>query len=144
MNHSGQASLSCTLPSVLKNLLALILALLVLVQPFREIWIYVYFKINQDYIAKTLCVKREIKNNTCQGNCQLMKKLAKTEKEENPSIPQVRERAEVQIFCSNQPQAEANTRLNSASSLLFKEPDNSYLSRYVPCIFHPPQPDWSA
>ena len=32
---------------------------------------YLYFKINQNYIAKNICVQKDIKNNFCMGNCYL-------------------------------------------------------------------------
>ena len=48
---------------------------------------YATFKINQDEIAKTLCVLREQKNNTCNGNCvlkaELKKQAEKEQKHEN-------------------------------------------------------------
>lgn len=42
---------------------------------------------NQDYIAKNLCVMRNMQNNTCQGNCQLTKKLEQETKEEQKQLP---------------------------------------------------------
>lgn len=41
------------------------------------------FKWNQETIAKTLCVKRAEKVNTCNGQCHLKKQFQKAEKEEN-------------------------------------------------------------
>lgn len=40
----------------------------------------VAYQVNKDYIAKTLCVKRNTKANNCQGKCQL-KKVANLAKE---------------------------------------------------------------
>jgi len=37
--------------------------------------IYVQFQLNREYIAKNLCIKKDIKNNCCQGSCQLSKRL---------------------------------------------------------------------
>ena len=45
-------------------------------------WIVVSFKINQENIANVLCVKKEIKDNTCQGKCYLKKQLIKADEEE--------------------------------------------------------------
>ena len=66
----------------MKQITTFILALLIFLQPFSKIWIVVSFKINQDSIAKTLCVKKEVKNNTCQGKCHLKKQLDKANEEE--------------------------------------------------------------
>lgn len=41
--------------------------------------IYVNFKLNQSFIAATLCVEKDIEESTCKGNCQLKKSLAKIE-----------------------------------------------------------------
>ncbi len=32
---------------------------------------YLYFKVNQKYIAKNLCVQKDLKDNFCMGNCYL-------------------------------------------------------------------------
>jgi hypothetical protein len=37
--------------------------------------VYVTFKINQDEIAKTICIQRKAANNTCNGRCDLRKSL---------------------------------------------------------------------
>ena len=66
---------------------AFLLAILILLQPFSSLWVYVSFKINQSQIAKTLCVQKEIKNNTCKGKCQLKKRLANAEKETEKQLP---------------------------------------------------------
>ena len=42
---------------------------------------------NQDFIAKTICVKKELKKNTCQGKCHLKKQLDKLNKEEKKQAP---------------------------------------------------------
>jgi hypothetical protein len=48
--------------------------------------VYISFKINQNEIAKTICVLREQKNNTCNGNCVLRAELKKLgENEQNHS-----------------------------------------------------------
>jgi len=48
--------------------------------------VYTIFKINQNEIAKTLCVLKEQKNNTCNGNCVLKAELKKqAENEEKHS-----------------------------------------------------------
>jgi len=52
---------------------------------------YLYFKINQNYIAKTLCVQKDNPENFCMGNCYLAaieKRLNKSkEQKNNNAIP---------------------------------------------------------
>jgi hypothetical protein len=49
---------------------------------FGNILIFTTFKINQDEIAKTICVQRKFANNTCQGHCALKKSLKKLDENE--------------------------------------------------------------
>jgi hypothetical protein len=71
-------------------------------QPFSKIWIVVYFKIHQESIAKTLCVKKEIKGNTCQGKCHLKKQIDNSDQKEQKQIPtNTKEKVEV-LYCYNQ------------------------------------------
>jgi hypothetical protein len=39
---------------------------------------YVEYAINKDYIAKNLCVQKNIPNNCCQGRCYLHERLARS------------------------------------------------------------------
>ena len=52
-------------------------ACLVLSLGMRNVFIYSWFKVNQASIAKTLCMKKEIKDNDCGGCCVLKKSLEK-------------------------------------------------------------------
>ena len=59
---------------------------------FTPSGIWLNFKMNQSFIAKNLCVKKEIKENTCKGKCHLKKELEKVQTQENhqdkePSFP---------------------------------------------------------
>ena len=59
---------------------------ILLLPSFSNGIIYLTFKANQNQIAKTLCIKKEVKNNTCNGKCYLAKQLKKAaEKEKEPS-----------------------------------------------------------
>jgi hypothetical protein len=57
---------------------------------FSELIIIVSFKINQDYIAKNLCVEKDVAGSTCKGCCQLKKKLneQQEQKKELPPLPE--------------------------------------------------------
>jgi hypothetical protein len=60
-----------------------------LLPSFGNVVVYLTFKVNQDEIAKTLCVKKEVKNNTCNGKCYLakqLKKAAEKEKQESSNL----------------------------------------------------------
>jgi len=49
--------------------------------------VWVDFKINQDYIAKVLCINREKPSKGCNGKCHLKKQLKKTEPQESQPVP---------------------------------------------------------
>jgi hypothetical protein len=102
------------------------------------VWIVVSFKINQVYIAKNLCVQRNIKNNHCHGYCQLKKQLAENDKQEQKQLPRS---ATAKIFFSV-------FVCNELSSYNFRSAIkdysfNNYLCFFpnsIKCaIFHPPK-----
>ncbi len=51
--------------------------LIILLQFFGKVSVFVSFKINQKYIASNICEKKDIPQNTCEGNCFLKKELQK-------------------------------------------------------------------
>lgn len=102
-------------------------------------WIIVSFKINQDSIAKTLCVKKEIKNNTCQGKCHLKKQLDKVNEEEQKQAPtSQKEKAEV-LFChTHKPYDFWEFADLYLSKLNASYQNNFYNYSYITDIFRPP------
>lgn len=103
-------------------------------------WIFVSFKINQDTIAKTLCEKKEIKKNTCQGKCHLKKQLEGADKEEQKQAQtNSKDKAEI-LYCHF---AKPNYFLKFADIYLSKlntEYKNSLHNySFITSIFQPPQ-----
>ncbi len=68
---------------------------MVLFSAFNNAFVFITFKINQKEIAKNLCVKKEIKNNTCKGQCYLAKQLKKAAEKEQKESQNVKEKQEV-------------------------------------------------
>ena len=68
--------------SELKKILIILLTLFIFLQPFCKAWVFISFKINQDFIAKNLCENRTKPSLHCDGKCHLMKKLKQVDKEE--------------------------------------------------------------
>ncbi len=51
---------------------------------------YLYFKIQQNYIVKNLCVQKDIENNLCMGHCYLtaiQKRLSQKRQSNNTATP---------------------------------------------------------
>ncbi|EEI93521.1 hypothetical protein HMPREF0765_0949 [Sphingobacterium spiritivorum ATCC 33300] len=71
------------------KLVSVILALVVLVQPFSRMAVFISFKINQDYISRVLCENRDKPELSCHGQCVLMKKIKKLEEKEHNQDMQI-------------------------------------------------------
>ena len=103
--------------------------------------IIISFKINQDYIATTLCINRDKPELLCSGKCVLVKNLKADDDSTNKKIPQkARELNETVYYltCPAWPDYAAATPALTEKSVMF------YL---MPCsaafpgvVFHPPDP----
>jgi hypothetical protein len=124
----------------LKQITTILLALLIFLQPFSKLWIVVSFKFNQESIAKTLCVKKEIKKNTCQGKCYLKKQLDKADEKEQKQAPtNTKEKVEV-LYCYTQ------MPFDFLKQVVFYEKQSLgnyntgfYISSFISDIFRPPK-----
>ena len=79
----------------MKQLYALFISLVILFSAFNNAFVFITFKINQKEIAKNLCVKKEIQNNTCKGQCYLAKQLKKAAEKEQKESQNAKEKQEV-------------------------------------------------
>jgi|LauGreDrversion4_2_1035121.scaffolds.fasta_scaffold531396_2 hypothetical protein len=123
----------------MKRFPAFLLAILILLQPFSSLWVYVSFKINQSQIAKTLCVQKEIKNNTCKGKCQLKKRLANAEKETEKQLPSnQKQKLESVCFISTK-HLYLNYSFGINSVKKYSYIPDFYKASFSLNIFHPPQ-----
>ena len=52
-----------------------------------EFGIFLDFKINQDFIARVLCINKENEASKCNGKCYLAAQLKKVEEEEKKQAP---------------------------------------------------------
>ena len=124
----------------MKQVTTILLALLIFLQPFSKMWIYVSFKINQDNIAKTLCVKKEVKNNTCQGKCHLKKQLDKADKEEQKQAPTAQKEKYEVLYCFSAKQFDFLKYADTYLSKLNAGYENSFhTSSFITDIFLPPK-----
>lgn len=124
----------------LKQLITFILALLIFMQPFQKVWIYISFKINQDYIAKNLCENRAKPTMHCNGKCHLMKKLKEADKEEQNQLPQnFKEKSEIEYCHYFTNYLFGNNKSFEFQNESFFDYKFTYLSSYHTDIFHPPK-----
>ena len=89
----------------LYKITSLLLITIVLANNMSSLIIVGDFIINQDFIAKTLCIQKENQQG-CQGKCQLKKQLAKNNSGTSSEFPsQESKRTTLDTFCllSNNP-----------------------------------------
>lgn len=84
----------------MKQLTAISLAILVLAVAAKDVLVWSSFKLNQDFIAKTLCINRDKPEKMCSGKCQLTQKIAesKADSPEQAPVPQPDEQKQVLSF----------------------------------------------
>lgn len=124
----------------MRRFLTLVLIALLLAQPFGMTWIYLSFRINQAYIAKNLCVQKEIKGNKCQGCCQLKKKLHETEQQENGKLPPAQKlRTEIILMAHEISEGLQRPQCSILKTAYFLPDDRHPRKRYLTGIFHPPE-----
>jgi hypothetical protein len=111
-----------------------------LLQSFSKVWILLSFKVNQEYIAKALCINRSKPEMHCNGNCILMQRLKAAEEQEKKEIPQkLKEHHEI-LYCFDI----KNWLLPSPVDVVCKKQLLTfYLSpcktSFVTAVFRPPQ-----
>lgn len=115
-----------------------ILILLVAVQSFSKWLILLDYQVNQNYIAQNLCENRNKPQMRCKGKCQLKKKLAADENQNqgNEGSTAKVKFAEV-LFADPQPLVSITAFLDNAPSL------NGHYQFYLysaplSAPFHPP------
>jgi hypothetical protein len=120
----------------LKYIISAILILSILSFQFSDLLVYISFKINQDYIAKNLCVEKDIVGSTCKGCCQLKKKLENNAKQKEQVPPAQNSKQNIDFFTFNY-------LINNYFPLPV-EVTKSYLCRlnnykFLSSIFRPPE-----
>lgn len=73
--------------------------MLILLQSFSKVWIVLSFKINQDYIAKVLCINRDKPAMKCNGKCVLKQRIKADEEEEQKEMLQKLKGQKEVLYC---------------------------------------------
>lgn len=72
-----------------------------LVPSIGNFFIYMNFKVNQEEIAKNLCIQKDMKVNKCNGHCFLSKQLKKAAEKEKKENENLKEKQELVYISSN-------------------------------------------
>lgn len=100
--------------------------------------VYVDFKLNQDYIAKVLCINRDTPELQCNGHCVLMKKMQQAQGSDDPAQNQQKERRLIEFICYTR---DPFHFINEPSFLEtpFAYSSGPYFFNPFFTIFHPPK-----
>lgn len=103
-----------------------------------KVGIFIDFKINQDFIAKVLCINRDKPMTTCNGKCYLTDQLRKAEEEEQKQAPQRTKENVENLYCHQETDIFKTTDFFEKQSLN-KYLNNLYSFSFITDIFHPPK-----
>lgn len=123
---------------IVLKILSILLVCLVGVNTLSKFGVVVIFKLNQDYIAKNICVNRFNPKSCCKGKCYLAKELKKHNQDHSPSKTN---KSSCQIIDDY---VHENLDFTFSSKLLFislcwnSHYRQDSLSDYLNSIFHPP------
>lgn len=121
----------------MKKSITLFILFLFVFQNTSSLWIIGAFYVNQDYIAKNICINRFDAVPTCKGQCFLTKELKASEKK-GQKLPNTTYK-EIQLFCENEiPFSFQNPTILFKKSYPILKIDNQK-STYIFSIYHPPK-----
>lgn len=118
------------------RLVSLLLMSSFLLQSLSKVIILVDYELNKEYITEIFCHNKNKPQLECNGKCHLMKQMKEDDKKEKAPLNNVKEKFEVQLFCSIQEMLSLNSfvisQFNFHSFQLQKTISPSF------SIFHPP------
>ncbi len=122
----------------MKYLFIILIVSGILMQNISKVIILINFHINRDYIAKNLCLQKEVEDNCCKGSCHLKEKLDdQDKKEQTPALPVFKDKNETQLYYQKLLSFNGNTfNLESILVIPYKETKTTSFSVSV---FHPPK-----
>lgn len=125
----------------LKKILAICFALCILLQSFSKLWVVVSFKINQEYIAETLCVNKEMPAPVmCSGKCFLTDQLKKASEPESSDFPVAQfSKTEVVHFPVQRASLSLPVIAQVSPGCVFSANSHFHGQLFVHKVFDPPQ-----
>lgn len=118
----------------MKFFAAISLFVVIVLQTFSSFIIQADFYLNQDYIAKNLCVNRDKPMMHCNGKCYLAKKLNEEGQSQSPASKN--ERVDVSPFFV--PTSFSFVTVPHIIKPEYFIKDENPVSSFSPYIFHPP------
>lgn len=102
---------------------------------------YIEYGLFKGYIAKNVCVKKDVKNNCCQGKCFLKKQLKLAGENENSNGNNTNNNKKAQTFEINEFVIFDTVELdnNEITKLLFFSSEPAIASKAASDVFVPPK-----
>lgn len=72
---------------MIKNLVLFSLITALVLQTFSKTWLFIAYKLNQEYIAKTLCINVNKPEVMCSGKCYLNNKIQDDDEQHGSHMP---------------------------------------------------------
>lgn len=116
-------------------LTAIVLLIAIAGSSFNKVIVLLDYKLNENFIATTLCENRDKPASCCHGKCYLKKKLQKEEDGSRTGSGESRPKFEINLFC----ESSGNLFLSQALKSLYKEATIASIpSILLSTVFHPP------
>lgn len=113
--------------------------LLLVTYTCRPVLPFIQYAVLKDYIAKNLCVNKDIPENTCEGKCyrdkQLEKSAETSDNEEKRSGKRIGVKEINEFFVFQY----ALSQLREMDMRYFVLPDSAYKYQYTTSVFVPPK-----
>ena len=113
---------------------------IIMIPSLVKFGIMIDFKINQDFIAKVLCINKDVPTSTCNGNCYLTRQLKKVEEpHEQQTSNTTKEKVEI-IYCLSDNIIE----LDGFTGVYIEQAYPIFVNKFwssihAIAVFHPPQ-----
>lgn len=83
----------------MKKYIIIVLCGLIFLPSLGSMFVYASFKLNQQEIARTICIQRKQIFNSCNGRCELQKSLKKYSDNEKQMQDSLKEKLEIVYIC---------------------------------------------
>ena len=124
----------------MKKAISIVLVFLLIFSNLSRIWILIDYTVNQDFIAKVLCINKNKPELQCNGKCHLANQIKQQEEKENQGTASESKTKTEIIFIQNLSVEVPNSTIVSVTSNTL----NPYKTRfngsdYLERLLRPPQ-----
>ncbi len=124
----------------MRKILSITLLFSLILPYLLNVAIIVNFKINQEFIAKVLCIDKDKPESNCHGTCQLSKQLSETDNDDpNKEQNKLKTEVETNLFLRSHPKSVNTYALDENEGDANGYYCEFYSSTYLSDIFKPPE-----